>query len=280
MGAPGVEVEARTAGSRGLVPPPWDEDPLGRPDGSAERVPDDQPIVITIDGPAGTGKSTVARRLADRLGLDFLDTGAMYRAATAIIIDENLDLADVDAVVERVASADLHFDWSRDPPVVMAWFRPLDHRIRDDDVTRMVSRVAGYGPLRRHMVRKQQIIAHQHPRLVTEGRDQGSVVFPSAPMKFYLDAAPQIRARRRADQLREMGRDADEARLLREIIERDRSDSERTDGPLVCPADAVRIDTGHMSVEEVVATLERRSRERLGDRLQAAVGAPRRGRSG
>lgn len=226
-------------------------------------VPPDRPTIITIDGPAGTGKSSVARSLAARIGLDFLDTGAMYRAAAAIVIDRRIDPREVDALVAKVAEADIHFDWTADPPTILAWFRPIDRRIRDADVTAIVSPIAGIGKLREHMVRKQRIIANQHPRLVSEGRDQGSVVFPDADAKFYLDADPRVRARRRADQLRAEGRDADEQALLAEIIERDRSDSTRADGPLVCPDDAIVIDTSHLTRDQVVDRLEQEVRARI-----------------
>lgn len=221
-------------------------------------IPIDQPVVITIDGPAGTGKSSVARKLAARLGLDFLDTGAMYRAAAALSIDRSVDPGDEQAFVDLVVNADLHFDWTLDPPAILAWMEPIDHRIRDEDVTGLVSRVAGIGLLRRHMVAKQRVIARQHPRLVTEGRDQGSVVFPDAAVKFYLDARPEVRAARRADQLRAAGHAADAAELLREIIERDRSDSSRSDGPLICPEGAIRVDTSDLAFDDVVSTLEQR----------------------
>lgn len=226
-------------------------------------VPTDRPTIITIDGPAGTGKSSVARALALRIGLDFLDTGAMYRAAAAIVIDYGIDQSDIEAVVAKVASADLHFDWTADPPTILAWDTPIDHRIRDADVTEIVSPLAAIGPLRAHMVRKQRIIAGQHPRLVSEGRDQGSVVFPGACVKFYLDAAPAVRAARRAAQLRADGRDADLDALLADILARDESDSSRTDGPLVCPEGAVVIDTSPLTREEVIQRLEDEVRVRI-----------------
>lgn len=236
-------------------------------------VPPDQPIIITIDGPAGTGKSTVARLLARRLGVDFLDTGAMYRAATAIVIDhglvDDLKSGNIGPILEKVLDADLHFDWTADPPSILAWLEPMDDRIRELDVTKLVSRIAAVSTLRKHLVQKQRIIGHQHPRLVTEGRDQGSVAFPHADLKFYLDAQPTVRAARRACQLRDAGRKVDEQLILGDIIERDRLDSTRTDGPLICPDDAVIVDTSHLSIDEVIDRLEDAVRERLADRLKA-----------
>lgn len=213
-------------------------------------------IIVTIDGPAGTGKSSVARSLAHRLGLDFLDTGAMYRAAAVVALEGGIDPADEAALVAAVERADIRFDWSADPPAILAHGRALGERIRSADVTAVVSAVAAAGALRRLMVDKQRRIAREHPRLVTEGRDQGSVVFPDAAVKFYLDASPDIRAARRADQLRAAGQPADVQHLLAEITGRDRLDSSRADGPLICPPDAVRIDTSAMTFDQVVATLE------------------------
>lgn len=217
----------------------------------------DQPIIITIDGPAGTGKSSVARQLAKRLGLDFLDTGAMYRAAAAISIDKGIDLAHADDLVRTVMQADLHFDWSQDPPTMLAWGTSINERIRDADVTGIVSPIAGIPALREHMVKKQRIIAAQHPRLVSEGRDQGSVVFPDAMVQFFLTASVQERARRRAQQLTASGVAVDIARLEREIDERDRSDATRKVGPLVQPTKAVVLDTSSLSFDQVVDELEK-----------------------
>jgi len=226
-------------------------------------VPNSQPTIVTIDGPAGTGKSTVARALAERLGLDFLDTGAMYRAAAAIVLDQGIDPADHDEVVEVVTDADLHFDWTTDPPAILAWLKPMNDRIRSRDVTRLVSVVAAIAPLRKHMVRKQRIIAHQHPRLVTEGRDQGSVAFPDAAVKFYLNAEERVRAARRAAQLRETGKVVDENILLLEIRRRDEIDSTRDEGPLIVPDNAIVLDTSKLSVTQVIDQLEEMVRARI-----------------
>lgn len=231
---------------------------------SATPLPSSTSIIITIDGPAGTGKSSVARTLAARLGLDFLDTGAMYRAAAAIAIDDRIEVTDVERLVTRVADADLHFDWYSDPPTMLAWLSPIDHRIRDRDVTDIVSDVAAIGRLREHMVRKQRIIAEQHPRLVTEGRDQGSVVFPKAQVKFYLDADARVRAERRARQLggASLRGEAFEA-LVQEMKRRDERDANRPDGPLVCPDDAIVVDTTNLEFAAVVEQLEQAVRSRV-----------------
>lgn len=228
----------------------------------------DQPVIITIDGPAGTGKSSVARALAKKLGLDFLDTGAMYRAAAAIAIDNNiatkngLSIERATELVDVVQSADLHFDWTRDPPEILAWNRSIEARIRDGDVTSVVSAIAGIAALREHMVRKQRIIGEQHPRLVTEGRDQGSVVFPKAKVKFYLTASPDERARRRAQQLTDAGKPANFQALREEIIGRDRSDMSRAVGPLMRPEDALEIDTSSLTFDQVVSGLEKVVRDK------------------
>lgn len=220
-------------------------------------------LIITIDGPAGTGKSTVARALAHRLGLEFLDTGAMYRAAAAIAIDHGVEVDDHKRFVECVERHDLHFDFDTDPPTLLCSGESIMHRLRDSDVTRAVSRVASVESLRQEMVKKQRQIGIAHPRLVTEGRDQGSVVFPDADVKFFMSASARVRAERRAGQMKAEGRKADVDQLEREISERDRSDSERTVGPLTCPADAERIDTSDMTFEQVVDALEARVRRHL-----------------
>lgn len=228
-------------------------------------------LIITIDGPAGTGKSTVARRLAHRLGVDFLDTGAMYRAAALIAIDGGLTPADALSVVAAVERVDMRFNWATDPPDLLCDGRSVMRRIRDEDVTRIVSPIAGIAGLRRVMVARQREIAAAHTRLVTEGRDQGSEVFPDAAVKFFLHASAEVRARRRSDELRAKGLAADEDRILAEIIERDRSDATRAVGPLVCPAGAQRVDTSGMSIGEVVDELERRVRAAVSaDRLNAS----------
>lgn len=222
-------------------------------------------VIITIDGPAGTGKSTVAHDLARRLGLDFLDTGAMYRAAALVAIEQGIDPGDGPALADAVRCANLRFDFRSDPPRLLLGGRDVSRRIRDLDVSEIVSVVAAQGELRRVLVELQREIAREHPRLVTEGRDQGSAVFPDASLRLYLDADVSVRAGRRVAQLREAGLAIDPQRVARDIIERDRLDSQRRDGPLVRPRGAIELDTSDLRADEVVERLEQIARQHLPD---------------
>jgi len=216
-----------------------------------------QRLIVTLDGPAGSGKSTVARHLAKRLRVEFLDTGAMYRGIAALCIQNDIEPADEpDAAVAQAQQVPLHFDWQTDPPRLYAGERDVTDRLRDHDVTSRVSDVAAIAGVRDVLVNAQQRIGEDHPRLVTEGRDQGSVVFPEATVKFFMDASAQVRAERRYQQLKDAGKDPDRQEILGSIIARDKKDTTRKDGPLICPEDAHRIDTSDMSLDQVVELLE------------------------
>lgn len=221
------------------------------------------PVIITIDGPAGTGKSTVAHLLAQRLGLEFLDTGAMYRAAALISLEQRVRPDDGVALANAVGQSNLHFDWQGDPPRLLIGEREVGTRIRDMDVSGIVSIVAAQREVRTVLVDAQRRIAAQHPRLVSEGRDQGSVVFPDAPLRFYLSADAQVRADRRVAQLAAAGKPIDRARVIRDIHERDLLDRTRPDGPLIRPEGAVDINTGSDDADTVVSRMEAIARERL-----------------
>jgi CMP/dCMP kinase len=215
-----------------------------------------QRLIITLDGPAGAGKSTVAWSLAKRLGLEFLDTGAMYRGLSAKCVERGIDpVAEAYAVVKLARESEFRFDWSQDPPRLSVGGTDVTDRLRDSDVTGQVSEVAAISGVRQVMVREQRRMGSEHPRLVTEGRDQGSVVFPEAEVKFYLDANPSVRAKRRADQLRDAGKKVDLEQIRQGILERDRKDTNRKDAPLICPEDATRIDTSDMTLAEVIEML-------------------------
>lgn len=242
-----------------------------------------RPVIITIDGPAGTGKSTVAHLLAKRLGLQFLDTGAMYRAAALIALEQGIVTSDGPELANAVEKANLMFDWKCDPPRLMLGDRDISQRIRDMDVSAIVSLVAAQGPLRRVLVHQQRTIARKHSRLVSEGRDQGSVVFPNAELRFYLHADVSVRANRRVAQLVAAGKSVDQGRIVQDIQDRDRIDANRLDGPLVRPQGAIDIDTGDRSAIEVVETMEAIAREKLpnagfrtgrdGQRIRSSSGA-------
>ena len=213
-------------------------------------------VIITIDGPAGTGKSTVAHELANRLGVDFLDTGAMYRAAALLALENDIDPTNGRAIAEKIREVGINFNWNEDPPGILIGDRDVSKRIRDLDVSEIVSIVAAQSQLRAELVSRQRQIAQEHPRLVTEGRDQGSSVFPDAVVCFFLTASLEIRADRRVEQLEKTGTQVSRDRIIQDISGRDRLDTERADGPLVRPNGAVDIDTGSLSIEQVVDLME------------------------
>src|SRR5207248_6420756 len=147
-------------------------------------------MIITIDGPAGTGKSTVARAVAEALGCDFLDTGAMYRALGLAALRRQTNLEDARELAFLARHARIDFVWDERPPGVLLNGEPVGHLLRGSDATRAASYAAAVPAVRELLVRQQQQIGRQRPDLVTEGRDQGSVAFPDAALKFYLDASP------------------------------------------------------------------------------------------
>lgn len=224
-------------------------------------------LVITIDGPAGTGKSTVARLVADELGFHFLDTGAMYRAVALAAVRRQADMNDERELAYIARHARIEFDWSQHPPAIRLNDEPVGHQLRSAQVTAAASQIAVVGAIRRQLVEQQRRIGRQLGRLVTEGRDQGSVVFPDARLKIYLDADPAERARRRVEQLRSRGETVDPAEILRQIIQRDARDSGRADGPLAIPADATVIDTTNLSQQQVIETIVKLAHDRLGPSL-------------
>lgn len=212
---------------------------------------DEQLTIVAIDGPAGSGKSTVARRLADALGLEYLDTGAMYRSVTFAALAHGIDPDDEDkvAALAREVRIDLGTDGA-----VMVDGVDATTQIRGPEVSRSVSVVAANQAVRAELVSRQREWARRRGGGVLEGRDIGTVVFPSAQLKVYLTADPEVRAARRAQEVTDLDYDAVAADLAR----RDQYDSSRTHDPLRQADDAVTLDTSALTIDEVVALLAER----------------------
>ncbi|HUW94386.1 MAG TPA: (d)CMP kinase [Anaerolineae bacterium] len=219
-----------------------------------------RPSTIAIDGPAASGKSTIGGLLSDRLGYLYLDTGAMYRAVTWVALQEGLDFDDEDAI-SALARA-LEIEITR-PAVddgrqytVLADGHDVTWQIRRAEVDRNVSPVSAYAGVRKALTEQQRRIARRG-RVVMVGRDIGTVVIPEADLKIYLDASAVVRARRRYVEVLERGEEADYEHILQDMRRRDRIDSQRQVAPLKAAEDAVIVDTGNLSIPEVLAVVER-----------------------
>jgi cytidylate kinase len=205
-------------------------------------------VVIAIDGPAASGKSSVARELARRLDFVYLNSGAIYRAITWHLLDQGIGPADEAAVAEAAGRARIQCDLSHnDSRVLINHIDPTSH-LRDGAVNQAVSAVSA-NPAVREVANREMHDCAQARDLVVEGRDIGSVVFPETPYQFYIDATPEVRARRRAAE-----------GLLDQISARDRADTGRAAAPLMIAPDAEVIDTSEMSIAEVADEIERRLR--------------------
>jgi cytidylate kinase len=204
-------------------------------------------MIIAIDGPAGSGKSTLGRMLARALDLLYIDTGSMYRAIALATLDAALDPANIEAVTDLAERANINLDG--DPDSLRVWLEGSDvtERIRDDDVTAMSSIVSSIPGVRRAMVVRQRDLGKRGA--VMNGRDIGTVVFPDADIKFFLDAAPEERAERRFREDQCVNPDATLAQTLAEINERDRRDSTRADSPLKVADDAIVVDSTGLSIQ-------------------------------
>jgi cytidylate kinase len=212
-------------------------------------------MIVTIDGPAGAGKSSAARALARRLGFEFLDTGAMYRAVTLAGLRAGLDLCDQQALAGLLSTLQLEMP----PGRVLLNGEDVTGLIRTAEVTAHSGKVADSPVVRRHLVRLQRTIAAGRD-MVCEGRDQGTVVFPDAVCKFFLTADPQERAHRRQREMAARGEVVGWEKILQAQQERDRRDEARQLAPLVPAAHAIVVDTTHLSLDQVVDRLEQEVR--------------------
>ncbi|MFV9636050.1 (d)CMP kinase [Mycobacterium neumannii] len=221
-------------------------------------------LVIAVDGPAGTGKSTVSRGLARALNARYLDTGAMYRIVTLAVLRAGVDLNDTEAVAATAANAELAVGYDPDEDRSYLDGEDVSTEIRGDAVTKAVSAVSAVPAVRTRLVDLQRTLAAGQDSVVVEGRDIGTVVLPEAHLKIFLTASAEERARRRNDQNKTSGLDDDYEAVLADVKRRDHLDSTRAVSPLRPADDAVVVDTSAMTQPEVIEHLTHLVRERAG----------------
>lgn len=208
-------------------------------------------MIVTIDGPAGTGKSTVARQLAASLGFEYLDTGAMYRMIAVLAVEKDADLEDFNAVATLAKESEVDFYNGS----AMLNGRDVSSKLREPEVAIAASVVAQNQKVRERLVERQREMAAERD-IVCEGRDQGTVVFPNAEAKFFLTATSEVRAKRRLQELLDQGKEVLFEQLLEEQNERDKRDENRPVAPLKPADDAVLVDSTEMTIEQVVGKLK------------------------
>ena len=213
------------------------------------------PVTIAVDGPAGTGKSSVSRGLARRLQARYLDTGAMYRIVTLAVLRSGLDLEDADGVADVASRVDLRVGFDPDEDLYFLGAEDVSAEIRGDAVTKAVSAVSAISDVRSRLVDRQRELADGSVTVVVEGRDIGTVVLPDADVKIFLTASAEERARRRNDQNVASGSPDDYDAVLADVRRRDHLDSTRAVSPLRAADDAIVVDSSDMSESEVVAHL-------------------------
>ncbi len=211
-------------------------------------------IIIAIDGPAASGKSTTAQLLAKKMGYVYLDTGAMYRACALAAINAGIGFDDTAGIDRMLQNIDIRIEYGPEGNHVLLDNIDVTKRIREEDMSRLASDISTLKAVRDKMVALQRRMGEKGG-VVMDGRDIGTVVFPKADLKFFMIATAEERARRRCEELKAKGRNVDFAIVLREMIERDKQDSTRALAPLKPADDAIEIDTTSLSIEQQVEKL-------------------------
>ncbi len=215
-------------------------------------------MIVTIDGPAGTGKTTVAKKVAERLRFAYFDTGAMYRAVTWLVLQKEIDLNDTPAIQRMLDGFSFRITEENGSKHYFVGATEVTEAIRSREVTARVSEVAALLTIRQALSKIQRAFAAQG-NSVFEGRDMGSVIFPNAEIKIFLTATPEVRAERRLAELigkdPQLAKTLDHKKMREELMRRDEIDSTREHSPLICPKDAFSIDTSNLSIDQVVALI-------------------------
>lgn len=222
-------------------------------------------LILAVDGPSGTGKSTTCRALAKQLNAKYVDTGAMYRVATLAVLREGVDPADTAAVIAATANLPLGVSDDPDSTEVLLGGEDVSRVIREDEVTRNVSAVSAIPEVRENLVALQRKLAREAHRAIVEGRDIGTVVLADAPAKAFMTASAEVRAQRRQTQNEKAGIASDYETVLADVQRRDAADSSRKASPLRPAEDATLVDTSNMSPEDVLEALINVVKESVND---------------
>lgn len=205
--------------------------------------------VVTIDGPSGSGKGTVSKWLANKLGWNFLDSGAIYRVLALYLLNNNVDLSDEEKIAEYATNLPVKFN-----DEIVLENKNVTNAIRTESVGNYASKIAVFSKVRKSLLERQRQFL-KSPGLVADGRDMGTIVFPKANLKIFLEATPEERAKRRYFQLIDQGYDVNLGELIKEVTLRDNRDKNRAVAPLVAAKDAITIDTTNLTIEEVCSEI-------------------------